>query len=138
MPPKRTKYRKSMKIHSNNKYSSSSSLMNLGSVAIKSLENVILTEKQINATRLVINRYIKKIGTSYCRVFPDMPISKKPLEVRMGGGKGSVDHYATSISPGKIIFEISNVPYDVAQNALIAASHKLPVRCKISKRKFTY
>jgi len=93
-----------------------------------------LTSRQIEAARIALTRYMKREGKVWIRVFPDKPITSKPLEVRMGKGKGALDHYVCPIKPGKIIFELDGVPMDVAQEALRLAAQKLPVLTKFSIR----
>ena len=101
-----------------------------GMFGIKALDSVFVTSRQIEAARISATRYMKREGQLWIKIFPDKPITKKPLEVRMGKGKGALDHYVAVVKPGRILFEISGVPIDVAKEALRLASQKLPVKTK--------
>ena len=101
-----------------------------GMFGVKALEAVFVSSRQIEAARIAATRYMKREGQLWIKIFPDKPITKKPLEVRMGKGKGALDHYAAVVKPGRILFEISGVPIDVAKEALRLASQKLPVKTK--------
>ena len=97
---------------------------------IKSLDQNLLTSRQIEAARIAATRYMKREGQLWIKIFPDKPITKKPLEVRMGKGKGAPDHFVAVIKPGRILFEVGGVPMDIAKEALRLAAQKLPVRTK--------
>ena len=101
-----------------------------GMFGVKALDAVFVTSRQIEAARIAATRYMKREGQLWIKIFPDRPITKKPLEVRMGKGKGALDHYVAVVKPGRILFEISGVPIDVAKEALRLASQKLPVKTK--------
>ena len=101
-----------------------------GMFGVKALDSVFVTSRQIEAARIAATRYMKREGQLWIKIFPDKPITKKPLEVRMGKGKGALDHYVAVVKPGRILFEISAVPIDVAKEALRLASQKLPVKTK--------
>ena len=101
-----------------------------GMFGVKALDSVFVTSRQIEAARIAATRYMKREGQLWIKIFPDKPITKKPLEVRMGKGKGALDHYVAVVKPGRILFEISGVPIDVAREALRLASQKLPVKTK--------
>ena len=101
-----------------------------GMFGVKALNSVFVTSRQIEAARIAATRYMKREGQLWIKIFPDKPITKKPLEVRMGKGKGALDHYVAVVKPGRILFEISGVPIDVAKEALRLASQKLPVKTK--------
>ena len=101
-----------------------------GMFVVKALDAVFVTSRQIEAARIAATRYMKREGQLWIKIFPDKPITKKPLEVRMGKGKGALDHYVAVVKPGRILFEISGVPIDVAKEALRLASQKLPVKTK--------
>jgi len=133
LSPKRTKYRKAFKgkIHGNSKGGYS---LAFGTFGLKALQPQRVTARQIEATRRAITRQMKRQGKVWIRVFPDLPVSSKPIEVRMGKGKGSVDYWAARVAPGRILFEIDGVPEDVAREALRLGAAKLPVKCKIVKR----
>ena len=101
-----------------------------GMFGVKALDSVFVTSRQIEAARIAATRYMKREGQLWIKIFPDKPITKKPLEVRMGKGKGALDHYVAVVKPGRILFEISGVPIDIAREALRLASQKLPVKTK--------
>ena len=129
LSPKKTKYRKMqkgrMKVISQRGHRLSN-----GMFGVKALNSVFVTSRQIEAARIAATRYMKREGQLWIKIFPDKPITKKPLEVRMGKGKGALDHYVAVVKPGRIIFEISGVPIDIAKEALRLASQKLPVKTK--------
>ena len=101
-----------------------------GMFGIKSLDSNFITSRQIEAARIAATRYMKREGQLWIKIFPDRPITKKPLEVRMGKGKGALDHYVAVVKPGRIMFELSGVPIEVAKEALRLAAQKLPVKTK--------
>jgi len=101
-----------------------------GTFGIKSMDSSFITARQIEAARIAATRYMKREGSIWIKIFPDKPITKKPLEVRMGKGKGAVEYWAAVVKPGRIMFEIGGVPMDVAKEALRLAAQKLPVRTK--------
>ncbi|SDL46976.1 LSU ribosomal protein L16P [Salinimicrobium catena] len=101
-----------------------------GTFGIKSLDANFVTARQIEAARIAATRYMKREGSLWIKIFPDKPITKKPLEVRMGKGKGAVEYWAAVVKPGRILFEIGGVPFDVAKEALRLAAQKLPVKTK--------
>ncbi len=105
-----------------------------GSYGLKAQEAHWITARQIEAARRAITRYIERGGKVWIRIFPDKPVTKKPPEVTLGGGKGSVDHYVAPIKPGRILFEMDGVPEDVAKAALRLAAHKLPVKTTFVKK----
>ena len=106
-----------------------------GSFGLKSLDSKWITARQIEAARVAATRYMKREGQMWIRIFPDKPITKKPLEVRMGKGKGGVEYYAAVVRPGRIMFEMDGIPMEVAQEALRLAAQKLPVRNKFVIRR---
>ena len=108
--------------------------MAFGDYALMSLSSGRLTDRQIEASRIAISRYVKRSGKLWIRVFPDRPITKKPLETRMGSGKGDVEFWTASIKPGRILFEMSGVTEDLAKEAFRLASHKLPFKSRFIKR----
>jgi len=108
--------------------------ISFGSFALKAVTAGRLTSRQIESARIAMTRYMKREGKVWIRVFPDKPITSKPLEVRMGKGKGALDHYVCPIKPGKIMFELDGVPLEVAQEALRLAAQKLPVLTKFTVR----
>ena len=129
LQPKRTKFRKQQKGRMKG-LSQRGHLLSNGSFGIKSLESEFLTSRQIEAARIAATRYMKREGQLWIKIFPDKPITKKPLEVRMGKGKGAVEYWVAVVKPGKIMFEIGGVPYDVAKEALRLAAQKLPITTK--------
>ena len=133
LQPKRTKYRKQMKGRYNG-LSYRGNKISFGSFGLKAVTAGRLTSRQIEAARIAMTRYMKREGKVWIRVFPDKPITSKPLEVRMGKGKGALDHYVCPIKPGKVMFELDGVPLEVAQEALRLAAQKLPVATKIVVR----
>lgn len=133
LQPKKTKYRKSQKGRVRGIATSGTTLA-FGEYGLKVLEGGWLTAQQIEAGRVAIVRTAKKGAKVWIRVFPDKPITKKPAETRMGKGKGPVEGYVAVVKPGKIIYEISGVPEEVAKEALRLAASKLPFKCKIVSR----
>jgi len=106
-----------------------------GSFGLKSLDGGRLTSRQIESARIAMTRHMKREGNVWIRIFPDKPITKKPQEVRMGKGKGPLDHYVAIIEPGRILFELEGVPEEVAREALRLAAQKLPVQTKTVVRR---
>lgn len=133
LQPKRTKFRKAFK-GSINGQSKGGFTLAFGQFGLKALEPERVTARQIEATRRAITREMKRQGKVWIRVFPDIPVSAKPIEVRMGKGKGSVDRWVTRVAPGRILFEIDGVPEDVARQALALGAAKLPIKTKVVKR----
>ena len=133
LQPKRTKYRKAHKgrIKGNAK---GGTTLNFGSIGLKALTPDRITARQIEAARRTMTRHIKRQGNVYIRIFPDVPVSKKPLEVRQGKGKGSVEFWACRVKPGRVMFEMDGVPHDLASEALELAASKLPIKTKIITR----
>ena len=131
--PKRTKYRKAHKgrIHGNAKGGFS---LNFGAFGLKALQPERLTARQIEAARRAITRHIKRQGRVWIRIFPDLPVSQKPAEVRMGKGKGANEYWACRIKPGRIMFEVDGVPINDAKKAMSLAAAKLPIKCKFVER----
>lgn len=132
--PKKVKYRKHHRGRSKGK-SRRGSRLEFGEFGIKTLSAGKLTERELEAARRAMARYMKRGGEVWLRVFPDYPVTAKPLESRMGKGKGDVDHFAARVKPGRIIFEIAGVSPSVAKEALRLASHKLSVKTKILEKK---
>jgi len=129
LQPKRTKFRKVQKGRMKGNTGRGHLLSN-GMFGIKSLDSNFLTSRQIEAARIAATRYMKREGQLWIKIFPDKPITKKPLEVRMGKGKGAVEYWVAVVKPGRIIFEIGGVPMEVAKEALRLAAQKLPVKTK--------
>ncbi len=131
--PKRVKYRKMQKGRMRGK-SKNGFTFAFGEFALKSEDAAYVTDRQIEAARVAINRHMKRVGKLWVRIFPDRPVTKKPAEVRMGGGKGALDHWAAVVKPGRILFEVSGAPENVVREAFQLASHKLPVKTKTLSR----
>ena len=129
LQPKRTKYRKVQKGRMKGVSQRGHQLSN-GMFGIKSLESAFIPARQIESARVAATRFMKREGQLWIKIFPDKPITKKPLEVRMGKGKGAVEYWAAVVKPGRIMFEIGGVPLDVAKEALRLAAQKLPVTTK--------
>ena len=133
LQPKRTKFRKVHKGR-NTGLAHRGSTVSFGSIAIKATERGRMTARQIEACRRTISRRIKRGGKIFIRVFPDKPITEKPLEVRMGKGKGSVEYWVAQIQPGKVLYEIEGVPEELAREAFALAAAKLPLATSFVKR----
>lgn len=131
--PKKTKYRKQQKGRNRGKSYRGNSIA-YGSIAIKALEAGRIDSRQIESARVAMTRKIKRSGKVWIRVFPDKPLTAKPLEVRMGKGKGAVDKWVMNIKPGRICFEMAGVDHQLAKEALTLAIHKLPFKAKIVTR----
>lgn len=129
LQPKRTKFRKAQKGRMKGISQRGHQLSN-GMFGIKSLDSKFITSRQIEAARIAATRYMKREGQLWIKIFPDKPITAKPLEVRMGKGKGAPSHFVSVVKPGRILFEIGGVPMDIAKEALRLAAQKLPVRTK--------
>ena len=129
LQPKRTKFRKQQKGRMKGLSQRGHQLSN-GTFGIKALDSKFITARQIEAARIAATRYMKREGSLWIKIFPDKPITKKPLEVRMGKGKGAVELYVAVVKPGRVLFEIGGVPLDVAKEALRLAAQKLPVKTK--------
>lgn len=129
LQPKRTKFRKMQKGRMKGISGRGHQLSN-GMFGIKSLETSFLTSRQIEAARIAATRFMKREGQLWIKIFPDKPITKKPLEVRMGKGKGAPEYFVAVVLPGRIMFEIAGVSMDIAKEALRLAAQKLPVKTK--------
>ncbi len=131
--PKKVKFRKQQKGKRRGKAWRGSSLA-FGEYGLKVLECGYITDRQIEASRIAMTRFIKRGGKIWLRLFPDKPITKKPAEVRMGSGKGALDHWVAVVRPGKILFEMEGVTPEIAAEAMRLASNKLPLRTKFVQR----
>ena len=133
LSPKRTKYRKAHKgrIHGNAK---GGALLNFGSYGLKALQPERVTARQIESARRAITRAMKRAGRVWIRIFPDVPVSQKPAEVRMGSGKGSPEFWVARVKPGRIMFEIDGVSSEIAAEALALGAAKLPIKTKVVTR----
>jgi len=133
LQPKKTKYRRMQKGRMKGNAQKGSTLA-FGTFGIKSLETTWITGRQIEAARQAVTRHMKREGQLWIRIFPDKPITKKPAEVRMGKGKGAPEGFVYPITPGRIIFEVEGVPYEVAKEAIRIGAQKFPVKTKFVVR----
>lgn len=129
LQPKRQKFRKMQKGRMKG-ISGRGHLLSNGMFGLKSLETRFITARQIEAARIAATRFMKREGQLWIKIFPDKPITKKPLEVRMGKGKGAPEYFVARVLPGRIMFEVAGVPMDIAKEALRLAAQKLPVKTK--------
>lgn len=134
LQPKRTKYRRSQKGRMRGNAQRGHELA-FGSFGIKALENMWIEQRQIEAARVAVTRYMQRQGQIWIRIFPDKPITKKPAEVRMGKGKGSPEGFVAPVTPGRILFEADGVPYAIAKETLRLAAQKLPIATKFVVRR---
>ena len=133
LSPKRTKFRKMQK-GNNRGLAWRGSDVSFGDFGLQALEPARLTSRQIEAARMAITRHVKRAGKLWIRIFPDRPVTKKPLEVRMGGGKGAPEDWVAVVEPGRVLYEISGVTEDVAREAFRLATHKLPLTTRVLTR----
>jgi large subunit ribosomal protein L16 len=133
LQPKKTRFRRAHKGRIKG-FSKAGAALNFGSYGLKALEPERVTARQIEAARRAITRQMKRQGKVWIRIFPDVPVSKKPTEVRMGSGKGAPEFWAARVAPGRIMFEIDGVPDDVARESLRLGAAKLPIRTRIVTR----
>jgi large subunit ribosomal protein L16 len=133
LQPTRTKFRKAHKgrIHG---IATSGIALAFGQFGLKAMEPERLTARQIEAARRALTRHMKRAGQVWIRVYPDTPVSKKPLEVRMGSGKGSVEYWVARVKPGRILFEVDGIPVELAKEALTLAAAKLPIKTRFISR----
>lgn len=131
--PKRTKYRRPHRISYEGKAKGKNEIVN-GEYALIALEGAYITARQIEASRIAITRHMKRLGKVWINIFPHLARTKKPLEVRMGSGKGAPDHWVAVVKEGKVMFEVAGVSEQIAKEALRLASYKLPIKTKIVKR----
>ena len=131
--PKRVKYRRQQRGRMRGK-AVRGSYIAFGEFGLKAMEPAWITARQIEAARVAITRHVKRGGKVWIRIFPDKPVTEKPAETRMGKGKGSPEYWVAVVKPGRILFELSGVPTDVAREAMRLASHKLPIKTKFIER----
>ena len=131
--PRRTKFRKQHRPHRTG-LSKGGNQIAFGDYGIQALEPAYITNRQIEAARRALARGMKRAGRIWIRMFPDLPVSKKPAEVRMGSGKGSPEYWAARVKPGRVLFEIDGVPRDVAELSLSLAAAKLPIKTRFVAR----
>ena len=133
LQPKRTKFRKAFKGRIHGKAKGGTTL-NFGEVGLKAVEPERLTARQIEAARRAIARHTKRAGRLWTRVYPDVPVTKKPAEVRMGSGKGGIEYWCARVKPGRIIFELGGVNEQIAKEALLLGAAKLPIKTRVVTR----
>ena len=133
LQPKRTKYRKQQK-GKNRGVAWRGSDVSFGDFGLQAVGRSFVTARQIEAGRMAIQRHVKRAGKLWIRVFPDKPVTKKPLEVRMGSGKGSVEYWVARVKPGRILFEVDGIPVELAKEALTLAAAKLPIKTRFISR----
>ncbi len=133
LQPTRTKYRKADKGRIQGK-ASRANIMNYGAYGLKAIQPDRVISKQIEAARVALTRFMKRQGRVWTRIFPNIPVSKKPVEVRMGKGKGSPEFWVCRVKPGRILFEVDGITEELAREALYKASAKLPIKTKFIKR----
>ena len=131
--PKRVKYRRQHR-PTRRGVSKGGNRVTFGDYGVQALEPAYITNRQIEAARIAMTRYIKRGGKVWIKIFPDKPVTAQPAETRMGSGKGSLEYWVAVVKPGRVMFEIAGVSEEVAREALRLASHKLPVKCKFVKR----
>lgn len=134
LSPKRTKFRKVQKGRIKGKAARGNKITK-GEFGIVALESTWITANQIEATRVTLSRYTKKVGKVYIDIFPDKPITKKPAGTRMGSGKGNPEYFVAVVKPGRVLFEITGLSEEVSREALRKAIQKLPIKCKIVSKK---
>ena len=134
LEPTRVKFRR---VHRGNRrgMAKGGTEVNFGSYGLKAMEPGWITARQIEASRVAISRFVRKVGKMWIRIFPDKPITKKPLETRMGKGKGAPEYWVSNVKPGRILFEVEGVPRDVAHKAFKNAGSKLPIKTKLVARR---
>ncbi len=133
LQPKRTKYRK-MGRGKRRGNATTGNTVEFGEIGLKAMSPEWITARQIESARIAISRHLQRGGRTWIRIFPDKPVSKKPAEVRMGGGKAANDHWVAVVKPGRIMFEVGGVPIHQAEEALQRAAHKLPIPTKVVYR----
>jgi large subunit ribosomal protein L16 len=133
LQPKKVKHRKWQKGSSRGVETRGTEL-SFGAYGLKALESKWISARQIEAARRAMTHYIQRGGKVWIRIFPDKPVTKKPPEVTLGGGKGSVDHYVAVVKPGRVLFEMDGVPQEIAEEAMRLAGHKLPIKTRFIKK----
>jgi large subunit ribosomal protein L16 len=131
--PKRTKYRKQFRGRMKGK-ATRGNQVNFGDYGLQALEPAWITSRQIEAARRAVQRYVRRTGKLWIRIFPDKPVTQRAAETRMGSGKGAVDHYVAVVKPGRIILEINGVTEELAREAFRLAGHKLPIKTQLIRR----
>lgn len=131
--PKRTKYRKVQRGRMKGKATRGNTLA-YGEFGLVATEPCWLTNNQIEAARIALTRFLKRGGRVWIKVFPDKPVTQKPAETRMGSGKGSPEYWVAVVKPGRVLFEVADIPEEMAREAMRLAAHKLPIKCKFIKK----
>ena len=131
--PKRTKYRRPHRVSYEGR-TKGGDKVSFGEFGLVATEGAWITSRQIEAARIAINRYMNRGGKVWIKIFPDKPVTHKPLETRMGKGKGALEYWVAVVKPGRVMFEIAGVPEETAREALRLATHKLPCKCKVVSR----
>ncbi len=131
--PSRTKYRKQQRGHRRGRASRGTTVA-FGEYGLQALESCWLSNRQIEAARVAVTRHVRRSGKVWVRVFPDKPITKKPAETRMGSGKGAPEGWVAVVKPGRVLFELGGVSYELAREALMLAAHKLPIKVRVVSR----
>ncbi|NLK51271.1 MAG: 50S ribosomal protein L16 [Syntrophomonadaceae bacterium] len=134
--PKRVKYRRQHRGRMTGKASRGNAVV-YGEYGLMAMEPAWITNRQIEAARIAMTRYIRRGGKVWIKIFPDKPVTAKPAETRMGSGKGAPEYWVAVVKPGRIMFELAGVPEDLAKEAMRLAAHKLPIKCKFVKREET-
>lgn len=137
LQPSKTKYRKQQKGRLRG-YASRGCNLSFGDYGLQAIDHGFITSRQIESARTTIQRTVKRGGRLFCRIFPDKPVTKKPLEVRMGKGKGNPEQWVAPVKKGRMIYEMEGIPQELAVKALTLAGHKLPVRTKVVCREEGY
>jgi large subunit ribosomal protein L16 len=139
LAPKRVKWRRPHKevVKLNRGRSKAGNEVTFGEYGLQALEAAFITDRQIEAARIAMTRYIKRGGKVWIKIFPDKAITRKPAEVRMGSGKGNPESWVAVVKPGRIMFELAGVPVEIAREAMRLAAHKLPIKCKFIVREAT-
>ena len=132
--PKRVKFRRPHRVYYRGRKAKGGTEVTFGEFGLVATEGCWLTNRQIEAARIAMTRYVKRGGKIWIKIFPDKPVTAKPAETRMGSGKGALEYWVAVVKPGRVLFEISGVPEDVAKEALRLATHKLPCKCKVVSR----
>ncbi|MEM1165840.1 MAG: 50S ribosomal protein L16 [Planctomycetota bacterium] len=135
--PKRTKFRKEMRRMNFDKKATKGNFVAFGDYGLQALDGCWMTARQLEAGRIAAQHFLKRQGKIFIRVFPDKPVSKKPLEQRMGKGKADVDYWAARVKPGTMLYEIAGVPEDVCRQTMARIAMKMPVRCRFVGRRLT-
>ena len=138
LQPNKTKFKKQQKGKFKKRIAIKGHILNFGDFGLKSLDTSRITARQIESARIVISRYLKRIGKIWIRIFPDKPITKKPIEVRQGKGKGNVEFWVALVQPGRILFEVSGIPENIALKAFSLASYKLPIKTSFVSRNMLF